>query len=385
MNSLPRLRLKRHEDRRLRRGHHWVYSNEVDNGATPLKGFAAGDMALLEDARGAVLGVVDVEPQQLLCARLLDRHADARCDADWLLGRLRRALALRQRLYVEPYYRLVYGDSDGLSGLVVDRFGDHFVAQLNSAGMQRRVAPLREALEALLPVRSLRLRGDDGTADPDAPGELEVVEEGVRFAFDAAAGQKTGWFYDHRENRTRAAALAPGLRVLDVFSYVGAWGLRAAAGGARGVTCIDSSAPALERAARNAGLNDLDGRLSTRCGDAGALLRAAHEAGERYDMVILDPPALIKRRRDQKSGEAAYRRLNQLAMRLLADDGILVSASCSMHLDESALIGIVRDAAQRSQRLLQVFALGGQGADHPLHPAIAETRYLKALFCRVLS
>jgi len=394
--TLRRLQLRRHEDRRIRQGHHWVYSNEVDNAATPLRDFAPGEQALLCAAGGKPLGVAFVNPHSLICARLLARHVAQPLGADFLRGRLRAALALRDRLFDEPFYRLVYGDSDGLPGLVVDRYGEQLVLQVGTAGMERMLDEVVAALVELLAPAGILIRNDASVREMEqlplytrpawgaVPEFIELRENGVRFRVAAGSGQKTGWFYDHRTSRRRVAELAPGARVLDVFSYVGGWGVQAAVAGARAVTCIDSSQPALELAARNAALNGVEERVEFRSGNAFDELQALGRAGERFDLVVLDPPAFIKRRRDQKSGENAYHRLNRAAMELLADDAILVSASCSLHLAEATLIDIVRGAALHAGREAQLLAITGQGPDHPVHPAIPETRYLKTVFARVL-
>jgi 23S rRNA (cytosine1962-C5)-methyltransferase len=197
------------------------------------------------------------------------------------------------------------------------------------------------------------------------------------------AGQKTGWFYDHRMNRARLMAYSRGRRVLDVFSYVGGWGVQAAAAGAEHVLCVDASAEALEHVGRNAALNDAAERVATRRGDAFEVLRMLAAEGERYDVVVLDPPAFIKRKKDQKAGEEAYRRVNQLAMEVLRQDGILVAASCSYHLPRESLQDAMLRAARRMGRSLQILEQGHQGPDHPVHPAIPETAYLKAFIGRV--
>ncbi len=392
--ELPRLQLRRNEDRRIRQGHNWVYSNEIDTAATPLKAFTPGAQALLFAASGRPLGVVAVNPHSLICARLLVREGNAAVGEAFLRDRLRTALALREQLFAEPFYRLAYGDSDGLSGLVIDRYGDYLVVQIGTAGMEVLLDTLVAVLVELLAPAGILLRNDASIRDMEqlpmyarvAHGEvpelIELRENGVRFCISPHSGQKTGWFYDHRPGRRRMAELARGRRILDVFCYAGAWGVQAAVADASSVLGIDSSEPALALAARNAALNGVDERVALRCGDAFEQLQQLAAQGERFDMVVLDPPAFIKRRRDQKSGEHAYQKLNRAALNLLADDAILVSASCSLHLEESGLIDIVRGAALQAGRELQILEITGQGPDHPMHPAIAETRYLKTLICR---
>ncbi|HEV7431684.1 MAG TPA: RsmD family RNA methyltransferase, partial [Steroidobacteraceae bacterium] len=193
---------------------------------------------------------------------------------------------------------------------------------------------------------------------------------------------KTGWFYDQTGNRELFGRLMwPGARVLDVCSYAGAWAMTALHRGAREVLCVDSSASALSVAESNAAANGV--AVKVRRGDAFEVLDQLQREGERFDVVVLDPPAFIKRRKDLPRGEAAYRKLNQLAMRVLESDALLVSCSCSYHLPTDALVGLIQAAARNSSRFAQILALGGQAIDHPVHPAIPETRYLKAFFCRV--
>lgn len=393
-SKLPPLRLRRHEDRRLRAGHLWVFSNEVDVAATPLTDFAPGDVVEVQDAREAPLGTAYVNPRTLIAARLVTRQAGATLDAAFLGRRLQRALALRETLFPGGHYRLAFGESDGLPGLVVDRFGDHVVAQLTTAGMERLRPAVVQALEETLKPRGILLRNDTAgreleglpayveTASGEVPEVVEVVENGVRFEAPIA-GQKTGWFYDHRMNRARLQAYVKGRSVLDVFSYVGGWGVQAAAAGASSVVCVDASQPALEGVARNAALNGVGDRVETRRGDAFDVLRRAVADGERYEVVVLDPPAFIKRRKDQKAGEEAYRRLAQLGMEALAPGGTLVSASCSFHMPREALQDALLRASRKLGRDLAVTEHGGQGPDHPVHPAIPETAYLKAIFARV--
>ncbi|MDE2149095.1 MAG: class I SAM-dependent rRNA methyltransferase [Gammaproteobacteria bacterium] len=389
--KLPPLRLKPHEDRRLRAGHLWVYANEVDTDRTPLTGFAAGALCRVEDVRGAVLGVAYVNPHTLLCARLLSGRGEAQIDRDWIARRLRAALALREAVYDRPYYRLIHGEGDGLPGLVVDRYGDQLVVQINTAGFERLKAPLLEALGEVVVPQGIRLRNDTPMRRIEglslyletigaAAEWIELDEGGVRFTVPLASSQKTGWFFDQRDNRERLARYARGARVLDLYAYIGAWGLRAAGLGAAGVVCADASASALEAARANADLNGVT--LETLQGQALEVLKALAAEERRFELVIVDPPALIKRKRDAASGLSHYQRLNRAALELVTPGGVLVSCSCSFHLDAAELQRVLLRAARGAGRRLQILEIGGQGPDHPVHPAIPETRYLKAFFCR---
>ena len=394
--SLPSLRLKANAERRLRAGHLWVYSNEVDVAATPLSLFQPGDQAILEMSNGKPLGIVAISPQNLICARLISRDVKHPLDKSLLVHRLKVALSLRERLFDAPCYRLVYGDSDLLPGLVVDRFGDHLVVQLASAAMERHKDAVVEALVQVLKPAGILFKNDSSARDAEGleryvatafgevPEWVALEENGVRFEAPVQGGQKTGWFYDHRMNRARLAPYVKGKRVLDLFSYVGGWGVQAAAFGAAEVMCVDGSALALDGVERNATLNGVAEKMICVEGDVFAALRDLKAAEERFDVIVADPPAFIKRKKDLKNGEAAYRRLNEAAMRLLNKDGILVSASCSMHLPEDDLQNILLSSARHLDRHIQLLERGGQGPDHPVHPAIAETRYIKSLTCRIL-
>ncbi len=393
--TLPRLRLKPREDRRLRQGHLWVFSNEVDTGATPLKRFQPGEVVVIEDAGGHPVGVGYVNPNTLICARLLSRDPHQAIDRGFWQRRLEQALDWRRRRFPTPHYRLVHGEGDWLPGLVVDRFGDVCVVQFNTAGTERHRDDILAALDRLLTPRTIVLRNDsparalEGLASQvetlGMPVDTVTIEEnGLRFLVDPVGGQKTGWFFDHRHNRARAAALADGARVLDLFCYTGAWAVQAAAAGAREVIAVDSAAPALELARENARLNGVADRIAWIQADVFDQLKELKRERRRFDLVIADPPAFVKRRRDLAKGVEGYRRLNKLAVARTEAGGVLVSCSCSYHLDADRLRQLVAGAAATTSRTGALFARGGQAADHPVHPAIPETDYLKAQFYRIL-
>jgi 23S rRNA (cytosine1962-C5)-methyltransferase len=390
--QLPALRLKRNEDRRLHAGHLWIFSNEVDTQQTPLPKFKAGELVRVLAHNDRALGLAYVNPQSLIAARVLSTWTIP--DAAWLKARIARALDLRQRLYAKPYYRLVYGESDGLPGLVVDRYGSACVVQIGTAGMERLKAQILEALVQLLKCESLLFKNDGSAREMEGlpsyveiakgafDGPATVLEDDLEFQAPLLEGQKTGWFFDQAHNRRALLKyVRKGARVLDVFSYVGAWGVRAARQGAKEVMLVDSSAAALELAQANAARNGV--RVLTRKGDAFEVLEDLFGQGARFDLLIIDPPAFAKRKKDHPKALAAYKRLNQLAISLLADDGILVSCSCSYHVGAEDLQDAIAKAARAADRQLQILEAGGQAPDHPVHPAIPETRYLKAYFCRV--
>ncbi len=393
----PSLVLKKGEDTRLRAGHLWVFSNEVDVQASPLSGFEPGQACAIVDHRGKPIGIGYVNPNSLICARLVSRGLDHPLDRSLIVHRLNVALSLRERIYDEPYYRLVFGESDGLPGLTVDRFGDVVVAQTTTAGMERLKDAITDALVKVLAPRQLWWKNDAsvramehlpeyadlGHGEPaDAP--MLVREAGLTFEADPVGGQKTGWFYDQRHNRDHLAPLVKGKRVLDMFSYLGGWGLRAAAAGASEVVCVDASQAAVDAIARNAERNGMADRVTAVRADGFEYLKAQREARERYDVVVIDPPAFVKRKKDLAEGRIAYRRLNELGMQVLARDGILVTCSCSYHMPRHLLLDGVQQAARHLDRQAQVLVNLQQGPDHPVHPAIPETDYLKGFIVRVL-
>ena len=392
--NLPALILKRNEQRRLDAGHLWVYSNEVDTRKTPLTGFEPGSLAAIQSSVGKTLGIGYVNPHSLICARLLTRRPRSVIDAAFYERRLRSALQLRESLFEQANYRLVYGESDGLPGLVIDRYGDVLVVQFTTAGMEavrdlllevlnRVLAPSGIVLRNDTPVRALEGLSQEPEIIGDVPETVTLEEGGVQFEVPLAAGQKTGWFYDQRSNRLAMHKYVQNKRVLDVFSYVGAWGLQAAAAGASEVCCVDSSAVAQSFLEKNAAANGLVDKVRHETGDAFDVLKSMQEDKQRFDVVIVDPPAFIKRRKDIKTGEQGYARLNRLAMQVLAPDGILMSCSCSMHLTAERLQSILYQSARKQGRQMQLLERGFQAMDHPVHPAIVETAYLKAFFCRV--
>jgi 23S rRNA (cytosine1962-C5)-methyltransferase len=390
--QLPVLRLKRNEDRRLHSGHLWVFSNEVDTQQTPLPKFKAGELVRVLAHNDRALGLAYVNPKSLISARMLQTWTMP--DAAWFAARIRVALALRERLYADPYYRVVYGESDGLPGLVVDRYGSQCVVQIGTAGMELLKPHIQEAVLRVLKCDALLFKNDSGAREMEGlPSYVEavkgtfdelglVIEDGLKFSAPLAEGQKTGWFFDQAANRRALPKyVRSGARVLDVFSYAGAWAVRAAKSGASEVISVDSSASALELAARNGERNGVT--VSTRKGDAFDVLEQLAQEPGRFDVVIVDPPAFAKRRKDLPKALAAYKRLNQLAMQLVSSDGILVSCSCSYHVSADDLQDAIAKAARAADKHLQILEFGGQAPDHPVHPAIPETRYLKAYFCRV--
>lgn len=381
--------------RALRRGAPWVFANEavMDRRTRALP---PGTIARLEDPERQPMGLVAVNPASKIVGRVLDRDPGAAVDAAWLKARLMRALALRERLFDAPYYRLVHAEADGLPGVIIDRFGDTAVIQPNAAWADRLAQPLAEALAEVTGVahvlknasgraRSLEGLDDDSGvligAAPEAP--LEVPMNGARYMADLTGGQKTGLFYDQRPNHAFTAGLSRGANVLDVFSHVGGFALAALAGGAASATAVDGSAPALELAATGAARMGCAERLTLRQGDAFAQLSALAEEGARFDVVVCDPPAFAPSKQALEAGLRAYERVARLAAPLVAENGVLVLCSCSHAADLAKFRTACVRGIGRAGREAALIYTGFAGPDHPIHPMLAESGYLKALAFRL--
>jgi 23S rRNA (cytosine1962-C5)-methyltransferase len=386
--KLPTVLLRAGEDRRVRAGSPWAFSNEILMDAET-KALPPGSLATLRAPGGEALGLVTFNPHSLIAGRVLSSNPEATVDALFLGRRLAQAAALRDRLIGVPFYRLIHAEADGLPGVIVDRFGDALVVQVNTAGMELLTPVLLEALEAELspktivlkndsPVRELEgLKREVTVAKGDASGTVELIENGARFAADLSGGQKTGWFYDQRDNRRFMAGLAKDARVLDVYSYSGGFGVLAATQGARSVTCIDRSQPALNAAKAAADLNGVDKIVSFEKSEAFDAMEKL--AGKRFDVVICDPPAFVKSRKDLKIGAQGYRKLVRLAAPLVERGGFLFVASCSHLVDPPLFAEQVRRGLRDASRGGRILLSSGAALDHPVHPGLPETAYLKAL------
>ncbi len=391
---MRRLTITREAERRLRSGHLWIYANEFGVKLGTL-GVEPGQHVEIMTPSGRSLGVAGMNPNVLIAARLYTVTAagfDARA---WLESRIHSAISVRRRLGVLEAGRLVFGESDGLPGLVVDRYGPVLSVQVGTAAMEVLREEIAAVLLAIDGIETLVWRDDIGARALEglaagtaisglAPPEPVWIEEnGGRFGISPVAGQKTGWYYDQRDNRALLMPLVRGGRVLDLCSYAGGWGVCAAVHGARSALCVDVSEAALAAVERNAGASGVGERVGVLRADAFEACRSLREAGERFDVVVVDPPAFVKRRKDLEEGSLAYRRLNEAALKLVAPGGLLVSCSCSHHFDEAALLQALGRAALACGRGLRVLSRLGQSADHPVHPAMPETFYLKGFLCAV--
>jgi 23S rRNA (cytosine1962-C5)-methyltransferase len=381
--------------RAIRHGFPWVFANELVTDRRT-KALPAGALAVLEDDARSPLGLVTVNVQSKIIARILDRDVTARLDAEWFETRIARALHLRDRLFDAPYYRLVHAESDGLPGVIIDRFGDTCVVQPNAAWADQHSDAICAALIRVAGAvnviknasgRTRSLEGLDDCSDvlagsaPDAP--VPVPMNGAIYLADLTGGQKTGLFYDQRPNHGFVAGLSKGARVLDVFSHVGGFSLAALAGGAQHALAVDGSAAALELATGGAQQMGALDRFETRRGDAFDVLAALAGEGAQFDVVICDPPAFAPSKSALDAGLRAYERIARLAAPLVAPDGILGLCSCSHAADLSAFRGASVRGIGRAGRQAALIHTGFAGPDHPQLPQLAETGYLKSLFFRL--
>lgn len=395
-SELPRVRLKpKANARAIRHGAPWVFSNELvtDRRTKALK---PGTLAVLEDEARSPLGLVTVNPNSRIFCRVLDRDPLAEINEDWFATRLSRALDMRDRLFPDPFYRLVHAEADGLPGVIIDRFGDTCVIQPNAAWADVLIDDLTRALVRVTGVTTVlknasgRTRGLEGLDDvsctlmgdtPTAP--IPVPMNGATYMADLTGGQKTGLFFDQRPNHAFAATLvAPGAKVLDVFSHVGGFGLAMLAGGAASATCVDGSAAALDLAAQGAKASGLNG-FTARQGDAFDVLAALADEGETFDVVICDPPAFAPSKQALDAGLRAYERIARLAAPLVKPGGYLGLCSCSHAADLSKFRGASNRGIGRAGRQAQLIHTGFAGPDHPQLPQLAETGYLKSVFYRL--
>jgi 23S rRNA (cytosine1962-C5)-methyltransferase len=390
MSKLPLLRLKPKEGRRVRAGAPWAYSNEIKLDPAA-KALPVGSLVRLEGDDGKPLGTGYFNPNSLIAVRLFDGADDADINQKFLEARLARALALRESLYDRPFYRLVHAEGDGLPGLTIDRFGDTLVVQITTAGMEKLLEPLTAALKKVIAPQTIVLRADTPVRaleglesyvralEGEAPHHLAVEENGARYFADLAGGQKTGWYYDQRDNRAFLAPLAKGKSMLDAYCYTGGFSILAARAGAKEVSSVDSSAPALALAQDAATANSVDKTCHFMKADVFEELERLSLKGERFDVVAADPPPFVKSRKDLEAGAKAYRKLARLAASVTAPNGILFLASCSHNIPFERFASECAIGIQRSGRRASLIRQTGAGADHPAHPFLPETAYLKAL------
>jgi 23S rRNA (cytosine1962-C5)-methyltransferase len=385
----PVIRLKPREGRRVKSGAPWVFSNELALDAA-VKVLPPGTLVELAAEDGTPIGAGYFNPKSLIAVRLLAKPETA-FDAAFFAGRLRHALALREAFFGDPYYRLVHAEGDLLPGVVIDRFGDTVVVQITTAGMEHLTDAFLVALDEVIVPACVILRNDTPArtleslesyvrvAKGDLPSQLTVKENGARYLADPQGGQKSGWYYDQRNNRRFMARLARGKRVLDAYCYSGGFAVLAAVEGAAHVTGLDSSAPALDLARASAAANNVDALCTFRKAEIFVELERLGHTSERFDIVIADPPPFAPSRKDIETGARAYRKLARLAASLVAPGGYLMLASCSHNMAAERFALECAAGINRAGRSARLIRQGGAGPDHPVHPLLPETAYLKAL------
>lgn len=386
MQARATIRLKPREGRRLRAGAPWAFANELALDAAA-KALPSGTLVSVEGDDGKKFGTGYFNVKSLIALRLLDTQPDAEIGKEFFIGRLTRALARRETYYEKPFYRLVHAEGDGLPGLVIDRFGECLVLQITTAGMEALLEPLLEALDQMIAPKEIILRNDTPSralegldnyvraAKGEVPSRIAVEENGVRYFADLKGGQKTGWYYDQRENRAFMASLAKNKSVLDAYSYAGGFGLLAAQAGAKEVACIDSSQSALASAEEATSANGVKAKFIK----ADVFEELERLSAEKFDVVIADPPPFVKSKKDLEVGAKAYRKLARLAANVTAPNGFLLLASCSHNIPAERFASECAIGIARAGRQASLIRQSGAGPDHPIHPMLPETAYLKAL------
>ena len=384
--------LRKNQERRIKSGHPWVFSNEIWKMPDNLQ---PGEDVQVSDSRGHLIGSGFYNPRSLISVRLYSRER-REFDRELIRQRLKQADDLRQRFYPgSKFYRLCYGESDGLPGLIVDRYDRQLVLEIMSLGVDCRRELVVESLKEMFDPECIYQRSDSHSRKLEglapAIGELHgrlnpevtIEENGLKFSADLMHGQKTGWFFDQRDNRSALQPYVRGRTVLDCFCHTGAFAINAAAGGASEVTGMDISESAIEMAAKNAGLNGLQQTCLFRQADVMQELKIMSESDVKYDLVILDPPAFAKNKKSVEPALKGYKEINLRAMKLLPPGGILISCSCSYHIEEEPFRVMLVDAARDAGRTLKLLEFRHQAKDHPVLLASKETQYLKCAMMAV--
>ena len=380
---------------RVRFGFPWVFANELVMDRRTRK-IPAGEIVQLNDNAGQPLALCAFNAESKIAGRVLSLSVDTPIDQAWMNARIARAAAHRDRLYDEPCYRLIHAEADGLPGVIIDRFGDVFAVQPNAAWADARMPMIAEALTSVLSAKTViknasgrarKLEGlDEGTVVVQGAldGPVPVRMNGATYMADVLGGQKTGLFFDQRDNQAFAAKLAKGGSVLDVFSHVGGFGLAALAGGAESALAVDGSRPALDLAEQGAEESGFANKFSTHEGDAFEAMAGLITEGRKFDVVICDPPAFAPAKPALEAGLRAYERIARLGAQLVADGGYLVLCSCSHAAGLEAFRTASLRGIGKAGRSTQIIHTGQAGPDHPVHPHLAESAYLKSIFLRML-
>lgn len=389
---LPPLRLKKNCGANIRKGFPWVYAGEIID-SSELALLASGSLVSIENFKGEHIGVGYYNALSQICCRVL-ALGRVEIDKDFFASRINNALALREKLIPVPYYRLIHSEADFLPGLLVDRFGSVIVMQIGTAGMENLLPFIIEAIVEIIKPETIILRNDNGARKMEGlvqevrivkgavNGFTEVIENGFTYLADLIHGQKTGWFYDQRDNRKMIADIAPGKTVADIYSHSGGFGLLAAKAGAANVTLVDSSQLALDMAQQAAIKNNV--AIECLKGDAFSIMEGMAEAGRKFDIVLADPPAFVKSKKDIASGLKGYEKVARFAALLVAENGLLFTASCSHHAGRSAFNKAILDGVKKAGFTAEIIKQTGAAGDHPRHPLLPQSEYLKGLLVRII-
>ena len=385
------IRLKKEGEESLRAGMPWVYTSDIIESSEMMLA-PSGSVVSIETPKGQRLGTGYYNGKSQIACRILTLSKEP-IDTSFFMRRLEKALALRDKLIGVPYYRLVHSEADHLPGLLIDRFGNTLVVQVGTAGMELLQPFWMEALENLIKPKAILLRNDVSSRILEGlnkhvtiiKGEInpltEVIENGTTYLADLLHGQKTGWFYDQRDNRKMIADLAKDKTVIDIYSHSGGFGIIAAANGAKEVTMVDSSALALELAAKAAARNNV--HCASIQGDAFEVMQRLATEGKYYDIVLADPPAFVKTKKDIASGMKGYEKVSRMAAALVAPGGLLFVASCSHHAARNAFNKSVESGIKKAGRASTILKQTGAAPDHPRHPALPQNEYLKGILLKI--
>ena len=390
MTDLPQITVLPGRHKRAKSGHPWIYANEVAMTAEA-KALPPGSLVSIVNSGGEAMGTAFFSPHTLVVARLLSKRPAQPFTAEFVAERLRNAIGWREKVFSGPYYRLFHAEADGIPGLIIDRFGDGLVCQLNTAGLELHRDTVLAGIETAVAPDWLLLRNDSAqraleklpadveTVTGTVPAPLEILENGVTYLSDPAGGQKTGWFFDQRLNRAMAAGLAKDARVLDAYCYLGGFGLLAAQHGAKDVTLLDRSAGALSLAADAAAQNGFGDRVRTERAEVFDALETYAASQDKFELVIIDPPAFAKSKKDLPAALRGYRKLARMAAKTVSPGGFLLAASCSHTVDAPSFAQETSRGIQEAGRTSRILRATGASPDHPTHPHLPESAYLKAL------
>lgn len=383
MSSLPKIVIKPRSEIRIIHGNPWIFSNEIEN-FSEVKKLEKGSLVEVVIRKDQSFGIAYFNPHSLISARILTHNISQKINEDFFIEKISAALKFREKFFSKPFYRLIHSEGDFLPGLVIDRFGDVFSCQISTAGMEQLTAILTSALIKIFPAAKIILRNDvearrfEGlemyvkTVHGEVADEIMIEENDVKFLIDVKNGQKTGWFYDQRQNREFIGSIAKNCDVLDAFCYLGGFGLNALKNGAKSVTFIDTYKEALDKIPAAENIEIINEKVFE-------TLEKLETQQRRFDIVLLDPPAFVKSKKDLFSGLKGYEKLIKLSCGLVKKGGILMLTSCSHHASINDLVAAANDGFRKNNRPARLIRTFGADVDHPIHPALKENEYLKSL------